>query len=258
MRNEDAPGQPIDQKRLKVRAKLFWSCSSCTTLVTSSRPTPTVPLDELMNTNQSENSTLNSIQFNTDPGFERQFEKKGANMSSSIAASVRAMLMSRPRQSLLTIWDATTRRSKSTATTSSGSSSSTNNVVIPSLAAALAGVLTVSGVAALVENATSSSCPAFVKGGERFDQSTYGGRFAKQLLACDPRLLWYSTSEIRKYQELLQKHEALQQQQPSSKRTDDNRFLYEATRIVRAAVHPDTNEIVPPPFRMSGYVPFNG
>jgi len=37
-----------------------------------------------------------------------------------------------------------------------------------------------------------------------------------------------------------------------------NRTLWEAKRIVDAAVHPDTNEIIPLPFRMSGYVAFNG
>jgi len=34
--------------------------------------------------------------------------------------------------------------------------------------------------------------------------------------------------------------------------------LWESKRIVDAALHPDTGETVPAPFRMSGYVPFNG
>jgi hypothetical protein len=34
--------------------------------------------------------------------------------------------------------------------------------------------------------------------------------------------------------------------------------LWEAKRISEAALHPDTGEEIPRPFRMSGYVPFNG
>lgn len=38
----------------------------------------------------------------------------------------------------------------------------------------------------------------------------------------------------------------------------DPRVLWEARRVVDAAMHPDTGEILPRPFRMSGYVPYNG
>lgn len=34
--------------------------------------------------------------------------------------------------------------------------------------------------------------------------------------------------------------------------------LWEADRISSASIHPDTGDIIPAPFRMSGYVPFNG
>lgn len=38
----------------------------------------------------------------------------------------------------------------------------------------------------------------------------------------------------------------------------DNAELWRARQLRDSAVHPDTGEIVPRPFRMSGYVPFNG
>jgi hypothetical protein len=33
--------------------------------------------------------------------------------------------------------------------------------------------------------------------------------------------------------------------------------MWEAQMLVQSAVHPDTGEIIPKPFRMAGYVPFN-
>ena len=33
--------------------------------------------------------------------------------------------------------------------------------------------------------------------------------------------------------------------------------MWKAQLLVQSAVHPDTGEIVPKPFRMAGYVPFN-
>lgn len=33
--------------------------------------------------------------------------------------------------------------------------------------------------------------------------------------------------------------------------------MWEAQMLVQSSVHPDTGDIVPRPFRMSGYVPFN-
>jgi tricarboxylate carrier len=38
----------------------------------------------------------------------------------------------------------------------------------------------------------------------------------------------------------------------------ENARLWRAKQMVDAAIHPDTGEFIPRPFRMSGYVPFNG
>jgi hypothetical protein len=38
----------------------------------------------------------------------------------------------------------------------------------------------------------------------------------------------------------------------------ENTRLWGARKLVESAIHPDTGEVVPLPFRMAGYVPFNG
>lgn len=121
-----------------------------------------------------------------------------------------------------------------------------------SLFAAFVGVTGVSAAAAAVEIATAHSCLPYSENGQRYDQNKFVGRFSRMLLACDPRLLMHSTAEVRKAQALLEKADKYK-----DNRTMD-RTLWEARRIVDAAVHPDTQEIIPRPFRMSGYVPFNG
>ena len=71
------------------------------------------------------------------------------------------------------------------------------------LLAAAAGVATVSATAAIVETATASNVPNFDPNLERYDTSTFAGRFSRMLLACDPRLLVYSDERVRKSQEMV-------------------------------------------------------
>lgn len=123
--------------------------------------------------------------------------------------------------------------------------------MLQSLVAAGAGILTVSLAAAAVEASTASSVPAYHPKQQRFDPSTFGGRFAHMLLACDPRLLLYTQTQVQQAKSLLDRahHDA---DRPS------DRALWEARRIVCSALHPDTGDVIPRPFRMSGYVPYNG
>jgi hypothetical protein len=101
---------------------------------------------------------------------------------------------------------------------------------------------------------TADTCLPYTKNGQRFDQETFTGRFSRMLLACDPRLLLYTEEQITQAQSLLKEYSG-----PTTIDNQElNRSLWEARRIVDAAVHPDTGEIIPRPFRMSGYVPFNG
>ena len=136
---------------------------------------------------------------------------------------------------------------------SSTAAQTTDTVPIgASLAAALAGVTLVSAAAAAVEYATASSCLPYSANGQRFSQDEFTGRFARMLLACDPRLLLYTESHVRQAQALLEKVDEYKEDRSM------DRSLWEARRIAEAALHPDTKEVIPHPFRMSGYVPFNG
>ena len=143
----------------------------------------------------------------------------------------------------------------STTTTTSPSSSSVP--IVASLVSALFGVAIVSGGAAMVEYTTADSCLPYSPLGQRFDQSTFAGRFSRMFLACDPRLLLYTQAQVQQAQAFLRNHQE-QPPQKSSSSSSLDRELWEARRIVDAALHPDTGEFIPLPFRMSGYVPFNG
>lgn len=137
---------------------------------------------------------------------------------------------------------------------SSSAASATKSEGVPvglALAATAAGVATVAGASAAVEYGTASSVPPFDPNGQRFSQKNFSGRFCKMLLACDPRLLLYSEHEVRRCQEMLKDYQSYAGQ-------DMDRALWEARRITEAALHPDTGDEIPRPFRMSGYVPFNG
>ena len=122
--------------------------------------------------------------------------------------------------------------------------------VAESLLALAASVVLVSGATDAVERITSPNIPKYDVAGERFDQSTFAGRYCKMLLACDPRLLLYSKEEVRRYRSLA--YDEWTQTQY------DDRTLWEAKRIADSALHPTTQEWVPRPFRMSGYLPANG
>jgi len=139
-----------------------------------------------------------------------------------------------------------------------------------SLLAAAAGVGVVGLSAFCVEQATADNCNTYASAGDanaqRFDQETFGGRFARMLLACDPVLLLHGEDRVREARHLLDdfhrkslQHQSKSQSQSAPALTpSESRSLWEAKRIVESAVHPDTGEFIPRPFRMSGYVPYNG
>jgi hypothetical protein len=122
------------------------------------------------------------------------------------------------------------------------------------LLAAFAGITTVSAASAAVEYATASSCLPYSANGQRYNQDEFVGRFCRMLLGCDPRLLLYTEDQVRQAQALLERADAYSDADDRSM----DRSLWEARRIADAALHPDTKELIPRPFRMSGYVPCNG
>lgn len=161
-----------------------------------------------------------------------------------------------PRSSLQSRNKSTTSAADSEAVqqhvkTSKESSSSVS--IIQALAAATGGIATVSLVATIIESMTSSSVPIYDPNGERFDQNLFSGRFSKMLLACDPKLLFYTEAQVRENQLMLE--------DAHNSRDDsiaiDNHTLWESKRIVDSALN-DQNQWIPRPFRMSGYVPYNG
>lgn len=122
------------------------------------------------------------------------------------------------------------------------------STVASALAAAAAGVATVSLAAAAVETATASSCPTFTMTGQRFDQSQFMGRFSKMILQCDPRLVFFTETQILQAKELIENYKD---------HAGKDRELWEAKRLVESAMN-DKGEFIPQAFRMSGYVPYNG
>ena len=181
----------------------------------------------------------------------------------------------------------------SSASSSSSSSTTTSYIagIVAALFAATAGVVTVSGVAQMVERNTASQVPKFDVQQERFDTTTYMGRFYHMLLQCDPYLLSYSHQQVMDAKHFVDTYVAKLQQQEQQQRqfeamhrdhsevvfhnetstsdhndeeNDKDEYdvtfhhqLWEAKRIYESAMN-DSGAIVPRPFRMSGYVPYNG
>eukprot|EP00535_Pseudo-nitzschia_heimii_P013072 CAMPEP_0197196176 /NCGR_PEP_ID=MMETSP1423-20130617/32214_1 /TAXON_ID=476441 /ORGANISM="Pseudo-nitzschia heimii, Strain UNC1101" /LENGTH=509 /DNA_ID=CAMNT_0042649955 /DNA_START=411 /DNA_END=1941 /DNA_ORIENTATION=+ len=154
-------------------------------------------------------------------------------------------------------------RRAAAATTTTTAAAEESVPIGASLLAAAAGVGVVAAAARIVEAATADSCPPYEhrRGAHRYDQTTFGGRFARMLLACDPSLLLRTGEEVRSSrQRLLDAADDDDEQQQKRRRLSpaESRSLWEHRRIVESALHPDTGEVIPRPFRMSGYVPFNG
>jgi hypothetical protein len=130
--------------------------------------------------------------------------------------------------------------------------------LVQSIVAAAAGVATVSCITTLVASLSDRHhVPAYDAHTERFDPRTFGGRYCHMLLACDPRLLFYSEEQVRQahamaYPTAVDPFVVIEHDD------DTNRALWQAKRIADAALHRDTQDWIPRPFRMSGYLPFNG
>ena len=170
--------------------------------------------------------------------------------------SVRLALKRFPRSNFPTSihHKSATSAAKTEAAAVKESATKTQNVpVAQSLIAAVLGVSIVSLAAAIVENVTADSVPKFDPRGQRYDAESFQGRFSRMLLACDPRLLLYTEDQVKRSQGMVKNWQEIED---GSKEMD--RALWEAKRIVDGALHPDTGDVIPRPFRMSGYVMYNG
>lgn len=101
-----------------------------------------------------------------------------------------------------------------------------------------------------LKSSTKDDVP-FVLGSSKYDQDTFVGRLRHFLDVIDPRLLLTTQSKLDKSLSLL---EDFQKGKVAPGTT--NRELWAAQKIKQAVIHPDTNEKIPVPFRMSGFVPF--
>ncbi|GMH74504.1 hypothetical protein TrRE_jg10162 [Triparma retinervis] len=110
----------------------------------------------------------------------------------------------------------------------------------------------------------TSGCPNFVssfEGGTRYNLDTFQGRFKSLFYAYNPLLLLKSSEyclEGAKELKALKDRHAKGEDVMAGITPEENLRLWKLKQEVNSAVHPDTGEIVPHPFRMSGYVPFNG
>ncbi|XP_059973532.1 sideroflexin-5 isoform X3 [Mesoplodon densirostris] len=112
---------------------------------------------------------------------------------------------------------------------------------------------TASAAAAAAASAANAStdAPPFQLGKPRFQQTSFYGRFRHFLDIIDPRTLFVTERRLREAVQLLEdyKHGTLR---PGV----TNEQLWSAQKIKQAILHPDTNEKIFMPFRMSGYIPF--
>lgn len=93
--------------------------------------------------------------------------------------------------------------------------------------------------------------PPFSLTASRYDESTLWGRYQHMLDVIDPRTLLVSDSEVNRALRLLDEYK-----RGSIPPHVTDADLWRARKVKEAILHPDTNESIPMPFRMSGFVPF--
>lgn len=96
-----------------------------------------------------------------------------------------------------------------------------------------------------------------------FDTETYGGRFKMLCAAFNPLLFFRTNAQIKEAQDIVFKHKCREEaaENMGSKvmmNPADIKILKDADKVVSGSVHPDTNEIIPFPMRMTANVWFNG
>lgn len=118
-------------------------------------------------------------------------------------------------------------------------------ILITSVAAIGLGTLSAVGAARVAENL--DKVPIYDENKDRYDLSTFSGRYKKMLSNNDPSTLLLSKEKIAKAKEMLK-----------NKDKYSDKELWTAKKHTQSTLHPDTEDVIPAPFRMSGYVPFNG
>ncbi|XP_043324124.1 sideroflexin-5 isoform X3 [Cervus elaphus] len=104
---------------------------------------------------------------------------------------------------------------------------------------------TASAAAASAANA-STDAPPFQLGKPRFQQTSFFGRFRHFLDIIDPRTLFVTERRLREAVQLLEDYK-----RGTLRPGVTNEQLWSAQKIKQAILHPDTNEKIFMPFRMS-------
>jgi sideroflexin-5 len=127
-------------------------------------------------------------------------------------------------------------------------------MVIPAISGLVAGT----GVVAATANCVSSTAevPPFSLDAERFDQRTLKGRWKHLMVGLDPSTLFASDAKAIAARELLQRYSKGEAKDVDDKALWTARALRDS--CYGSEPHSDVAELVPRPFRMAGYVPFNG
>eukprot|EP00924_Labyrinthula_sp_SR-Ha-C_P006063 snap_masked-scaffold_65-processed-gene-0.42-mRNA-1 protein AED:0.15 eAED:0.15 QI:81/0.4/0.33/0.66/0.8/0.66/6/0/410 len=100
-------------------------------------------------------------------------------------------------------------------------------------------IFSMTTIAAILGTSTCSIASYIAQQNPPKSSNNFLDRYKERLIAGDPLTLLHSNSSI---ETLKAKTDLSETEQ----------------RILTASLHPDTQEIVPQPFRMSGYVPYNG
>jgi len=136
-----------------------------------------------------------------------------------------------------------------------------NSPIAKKLGAVLAGAgvaVTCVGVNSMALDKTME-LPPFSVTDERFDLDSFVGRYARTVLLCDPRLLFATDDDVNHAVVTLTRLGASDDIEASAAAEGiSRRQLWDLRQLNESAVHPDTGEVLPRPFRMSGYVPYNG
>ena len=105
--------------------------------------------------------------------------------------------------------------------------------------------------------------PLFDPNTDRFDQSTFKGRWMQFQQSTDIRTLFYSDKIIQKNLQIMRDYKqakataARTSQQGAVNVPYSNDELWDARRVVEATCHPETNESIIPPFRFAAFAPSN-
>jgi hypothetical protein len=85
----------------------------------------------------------------------------------------------------------------------------------------------------------------------KYDLTTYYGRLRHFVDVCDASTLFYSTGTVLEAQNIIKKY------QETGMKCGSDSDMWGYRKLVDAAVHPVTGEIIPHPFRVSAIAPVN-